>query len=50
MLPSCVQYTGQDDSDLARAVALAQAQHLLGELAAIIGRLDGQEQDAGSKT
>jgi hypothetical protein len=33
------KYTGQPDGDMARAVALAQAQHLLAELARIAERL-----------
>lgn len=33
-------YTGEADSAMAYAAALAEAQHLLAELAAIIDRLD----------
>lgn len=48
--PSRRERYGETDSETARAAALGEAQFLLAELAAIIGRLDGgQEQGAGSR-
>jgi hypothetical protein len=38
-------YTGTDNTDLAYAEALGEAQHLLGELAAIADRPDSADED-----
>ena len=37
------EYAGDDDSNMARAVVLGEAQYLLAELAAITARLAGGE-------
>ena len=43
------EYTGEDDGLLARAVALARAQILLAELAAVVTRLAGDDGADGAE-